>query len=142
MAAKLEYLLDLPVVAELTRPNGNRRILSLFAQRQLLCALAAPTLHALLRGIDSLPDGPRRQHLQAFASELLLCGPTVLPFDREAAIWLAGRSVERLRTQRNWSMLDGQQAAIAATRDLALVTRHASSFAGVAGLRIDDWFRP
>ena len=142
MATKLDYLLDLPVLAELTRPNGNRRIFTLFAQRQLQCALAAPTLHALLRGIDGLPDGPRRQHLQAFTAELLLCGPTVLPFDREAAIWLAGRGVERLRVQRNGTILDGQQAAIAATRDLALVTRHASSFAGIGSLRIDDWFRP
>lgn len=140
--AKLSELLDLPVIAELTRPNGNRRVFTLFAQRQAQCALAAPAIYALLRGVESLSEGPRRQQLATFLTELLATGPTVLAFDREAAIWLAGGAIDRLRRQRNWSALDGQLAAIAATRELTLVTHNASAFAGVSGLKVDDWFRP
>ncbi|WP_028081131.1 type II toxin-antitoxin system VapC family toxin [Solimonas soli] len=138
--AKLSHLLDLPVIAELSRPNGNRRVFTLFQQRQALCALAAPASYALQRGIELMHAGERRQRLLDFVAELLRSGPPVLPFDGEAASWLARHEPERAR--RAWSLLDGQQAAIAATRELALVTRNASAFAGIAGLRVEDWFRP
>lgn len=140
--AKLLYLLDLPVLAELTRPNGNRRVFTLYEQRQKQCALAAPGLYAMLRGINALHEGARREQLAQFAEELLRAGPTVLAFDAEAAIWLARSEVERWRLERSWSALDAQLAAIAATRELALVSRNASAFAGIGDLKVEDWFRP
>lgn len=139
---KFLYLLDLPVIAELSRPNGNRRIFTLFQQRQALCAIAAPGVYALLRGIGGLLESARRAELQAFAQELLLAGPGILPFDGDAAVWLARSEPEQARQRRNWSTLDAQTAAIAATRDLALVTRNPSTFAGLNGVRVEDWFRP
>ncbi|MFT4045092.1 MAG: hypothetical protein QM661_00175 [Solimonas sp.] len=138
--AKLGYLLDLPVVAELTRPNGNRRIFTLFQQRQALCAIAAPASYALQRGVELMHDSERSTQLRAFVTELLRSGPPVLPFDGDAASWLARVDSERIR--RNWSSHDGQLAAIAATRELTLVTRNASPFAGLGDLRAEDWFRP
>ncbi len=137
---RLAYLLDLTVVAELTRPSGNRRVFTLFQQSQPLCALGAPAVLGLLRGIGALPEGARRTELETFSRELLQAGPEVLPFDRDAAIWLAKREPERLR--RNWSPLDGQLAAIAASRELSLISREASRFAGLPDLRVEDWFRP
>jgi predicted nucleic acid-binding protein len=138
--AKLQYLLDLDVLVELTRPNGNRRVFTLFQQRQALCGLAAPTLLVLLSGIDALADAQRRQQLKAFATELLESGPPVLPFDREAALWLsrarpgvAGFSVHSVAAQ---------VAAIATVHDLQLVTHDTRAYAGLGGLRLDDWFRP
>ena len=138
--AKLSYLLDLPVIAELTRPNGNRRVFTLFQRQQAHCAIAAPTGYALLRGIELMHESARRTLLRTFVDELLRSGLPVLPFDGDAARWLARAEAERAR--RNWTSLDGQQAAIAATRELVFVTRSASSFAGLAGLRVEDWFRP
>src|SRR3546814_7412491 len=76
----------LSVIAELSRPNGNRRVFTLFQQRQGTCAIGAPASYALLRGITGLHDSARRAQLQAFCSELLLSGPTVLPFDQGAAV--------------------------------------------------------
>ncbi|NGY06506.1 type II toxin-antitoxin system VapC family toxin [Solimonas terrae] len=140
--AKLRYLLDLPVLAELTRPAGNRRVFTLFQQQQSACAIGAPASYALLRGVAGMRDGERREQLQAFTAELLLTGPPVLPFDHDAAIWLARADVDQARTRRNWTVLDAQLAAIAASRELVLVTRGAASFAGLADLRVEDWFRP
>ena len=77
------YLLDMAVMAELTRPNGNRRVFTLFAQRQSISALAAPVVFKLLQGVDTLPEGQRRTQLAGFVAELLRSGPPVLPFDRE-----------------------------------------------------------
>ncbi|HEX4896416.1 MAG TPA: hypothetical protein VFV11_08825 [Solimonas sp.] len=140
--ARLAYLLDLPVLAELTRPTGNRRVLNLFQQHQALCAVAAPVAGSLLRGVESLHEGPRRTQLTAFVAELLRSGPPVLPFDREAAIWLAREAQRRQRLARPWRTLEGQQAAIAATRELVLVTQRTGHYAGAEGLRCEDWFRP
>lgn len=140
--AKFSYLLDLSVIAELTRPNGNRRVFTLFQQRQSACAIGAPASYALLRGITGLHDGARRTQLQAFCSELLLSGPAVLPFDQGAAAWLARGDIEQTRARRNWSVLDGQLAAIAASHELTMVTRGAGTFAGLPDLRVEDWFRP
>lgn len=138
--AKTLYLLDLDVLAELTRPNGNRRIVTLFAQRQAACALAAPALSVFLSGIESLSESPRKLALASFARELLRSGLPVLAFDREAALWLARETARR--AERRWSTLEGQQAAIAVSTDHTLVTRAIAEYSGTAGLRIEDWFRP
>lgn len=140
--AKLLYLLDLPVLAELSRPNGNRRVFTWYEQRQRQCAMAAPCLYALLRGINGLPENERQAALRQFAEELQRSGPPVLGFDQEAALWLGRERVERWRQERGWSALESQQAAIAASRELSLVTRNASAFAGIADLKVEDWFKP
>lgn len=140
--ARLLYLLDLPVLAELTRPNGNRRVFTLFQQRQKLCAVAAPTACALLRGVDAMQEGARRSQIAGLVNELLRGGPPILPFDGEAAVWLAREAARRARLGRPWTSQEGQQAAIAAVQELILVTQHTGQFAGSPGLRIEDWFRP
>lgn len=132
------YLLDLPVIAELTRRAGNRRVFTLFAQRQSLCALAAPVVSALLKGVESLPAGERRARLGQFTTQLLNSGLPVLAFDREAAIWLARESARRARS---WTTVEGQLAAIAAVNELTLVTR-SGAFSATPGLKTEDWFRP
>ncbi|MDD3765531.1 MAG: hypothetical protein PHP86_19720 [Nevskiales bacterium] len=140
--AQHQFLLDLPVLAELTRPTGNRRVLTLFREHQHLAAIAAPVAYALLRGVESLAEGARRTQLSQFVLELLRSGPPVLPFDGEAAIWLAREAPRRERQGRSWTPLEGQQAAIATIHELTLVTRSPAVYAGVQNLRVEDWFRP
>lgn len=140
--AKPLYLLDLHLLAELTRPTGNRRVFTLFQQRQALCALAAPVIFCLSRGIESMAGSPRREQLSRFLAELLNSGPPVLSFDREAATWLARESVRRRALGRTWNTLEGQLAAVAAVNDLMLVTRSPQTYAGTEQLRLEDWFRP
>lgn len=142
MAARPRYLLDLAVLVELTRPTGNRLVLTRFRQHQHDCAIAAITAYALLRGIESLPEGPRRVPLAAFAQELLRSGPPVLGFDLDAARWLAHEAPRRERQYRRWNTLEGQQAAIAAVHELRLVTRSPTTYAGAENLATEDWFRP
>lgn len=139
---KPRYLLDLSTLAELSRPRGNRRVFTLFQQRQAACALGAPTLYALVRGIEELPDGARRQQLRAFAAELVRCGPPVLAFTAEAALWLAQQTSRPAHEREAWSPLDGRVAAIAASQQLILVTRNANRFAHARELMLEDWFRP
>lgn len=138
--AKTLYLLDMDVLAELTRPAGNRRIVTLFAQRQSACAFSAPMLSAFMTGLESLADNARKAALMQLARELLRSGLPVLSFDREAALWLAHEGARR--RERRWTALQGQQAAIAATTEHVLVTRAMAEYSGTPSLRVEDWFRP
>ncbi len=140
--ARRIYLLDLAVLAELTRPAGNRQVLTRFRQHETVSAIAAATAYALVRGVETLPEGPRRNQLAAFAHELLGSGLPVLPFDREAAIWLAREMPRRERQGRPWTRTEGEQAAIAAVNEMVLVTRTPGLYAGASGVRTEDWFRP
>lgn len=139
--ARRTHLLDLDVLAELTRPAGNRRVFTLFQARQAGCALAAPVVFALQRGIEQMLESARKRALVVFASELLASGMPVLAFDGDAARWLARESARRARLGREWSLLEGQLAAIAGAQELTLVTRNAA-YAGTPGLKLEDWFRP
>ncbi|HEY1077241.1 MAG TPA: hypothetical protein VGE51_11180 [Fontimonas sp.] len=136
------FLLDLPVLAELTRPGANRQVLTRFNQHQHNSAIAASVASTLLRGVETLPEGPRRTRLSSFVQELLRSGPPVLAFDREAAIWLARAAPRRQRQGRAWNGLEGEQAAIAAVHEMTLVTRSPATYAGASGLKTEDWFRP
>ena len=140
--ARPTYLLDMAVLAELTRPAANRQVLTRFNQHQHASAIAASAAGLLLRGIETLPEGPRRTRLSGFIHELLRSGPQILPFDREAAIWLARAAPRRARQGRAWTMAEGEQAAIAAVREMTLVTRSPTTYAGASGLNTEDWFRP
>lgn len=140
--ARALYLLDLPVLAELTRPAGNRLVLTRFLQHQPACAIGAPIAYVLLRGVETLAEGARRTQLAGFVHELLRSGPAVAAFDLEAAIWLAREHPRRQRQGRVWSEIEGQQAAIAAVRELTLVTRSPATYAGASGVKTEDWFRP
>lgn len=140
--ARAQYLLDLPVLAELTRPAGNRHVLTLFKERQRRAAIAAPTVYMLMRGIESISESARRAQLAAFAHELLRSGPEILAFDGEAAIWLAREAARRSRQGRAWRPLEAQQAAIAVVNDLVLATSSPAIYAGTPALRTEDWFRP
>src|SRR3546814_19062646 len=120
--AKLSNRLDLSVIAELSRPNGKRRVFTLFQQRQGTCAIGAPASYALLRGITGLHDSARRAQLQAFCCEPLLSGPTVLPFDQGASVWPARSDIEQARKPRNWTVLDGTTASYAPSNDMTMDT--------------------
>ncbi len=136
------FLLDLPVLAELTRPGANRQVLTRFGQNQHSSAIAASVVSVLLRGVETLPEGPRRTRLSGFVQELLRSGPQVLAFDREAAVWLARAAPRRQRQGRVWTSLEGEQAAIASVQEMTLVTRSPTLYAGASGLKTEDWFRP
>jgi tRNA(fMet)-specific endonuclease VapC len=69
------------------------------------------------------------QVLRDFAEAL------VIPFDAAAARVFEGLITQRIRI----GTMDLRIAAIALSRELVLVTRNASDFRKVPGLRIEDW---
>lgn len=137
----MRWLLDTNTFSELMRPRADRGVLAAYQRGWAQCALPAPALHELLYGTARMREPLRGQALQARYEGLIQgSGHPLLPYDAQAARWHAA---ERARLERNGRMpafVDGQIAAIAATRNLTLVTRNRRDFECFDGLRLENWF--
>jgi len=87
-----------------------------------------------------MPEGRRKQALTHYLEHAVQQRLTILPYDRDAALWHAEERA-RLTTQgRTPPFIDGQIAAIAIVNSLILVTRNTGDFADFAGLTVENWF--
>jgi predicted nucleic acid-binding protein len=95
-------------------------------------------------GLALLPDGRRRQSLEAAFDQILeadLCN-RVLDFDSAAADAAAALAAERQRTGKSVDMRDTQIAGIAVARRATLATRNVRHFADLQVPLVDPWGAP
>lgn len=137
---RLSYLLDSNILSEPSRLHPNVHVQSrLLAHRHAVCT-AALVLHEMYYGVALMPDGRRKQALTHYLEQAAHQRLTVLPYDREAALWHAEERA-RLATQgRMPPFIDGQIAAIAIVNRLILVTCNTDDFAAFIGLTVENWF--
>lgn len=88
-----------------------------------------------------LPEGARRRGLVAAAERAFgnLFAGRVLSFDRAAARAYAEIFATRQAIGRPLSLADGQIAAIARSRGMAVVTRNVGDFEGAGVELVDPW---
>jgi len=134
----VRFLLDTNIVSETMRVAPNRRLLSKLSQHEGQYAVSVVTWQELVYGIERLPDGARKQGLQAVLVDLRPTLP-MLPLSFEAAAWLG---VERARLEKkgkNTSTEDGQIAATAWASNLTVVTANKKHFSLFRGVSVVDW---
>ena len=136
----MRYLLDTNIVSEPARVRPNAGVLSRLRQHRDDVCIAAPVLHELQYGLSRMPEGVRRRDLAAYLVALLATSLAVLPYDQKAALWHAGERARLEALGRVPAHFDGQIAAVAATNNLALVTRNTRHFVEFADLRVENWF--
>ena len=138
--ARLSYLLDSNILSEPSRPRPDDQVRSrLEAHRHEVCT-AAPIVHEMHYGLVRMPEGARKQHLIRYLDQVLHRPLTILPYDRDAALWHAGERARLASRGRTPPFVDGQIAAIAKVNDLILVTRNTGDFTQFAGLQVRNWF--
>jgi tRNA(fMet)-specific endonuclease VapC len=91
-------------------------------------------------GLARMPEGRRKQALIGYLEHVLNQLLTILPYDREAALWHALERARLVAQGRTPPFVDGQIAAIAMVNNLTLVTRNTDDFAGYDGLMVENWF--
>jgi toxin FitB len=135
-------ILDTNVLSETLRPTPATRVLE-WMRSEPASALFTTTINEaeLLYGIALLPEGRRRQSLEAvvkliFAEDL---AGRVLPFDSAAAREFADIAASRRRAGRPISEADARIAAIAQSRGAALATRNVGDFIGCGLELVDPW---
>lgn len=135
-------LIDTNVISELMRPVPDPAVLSWFdAQDALALFLNTVTEAELRRGVASLPEGKRRDQLQAAMDAMIdedFAG-RVLPFDSAAATAFAAIFTERQTAGRPISFPDCQIAAIARARGAAVATRNIKDFEDCGITIINPW---
>lgn len=136
----IRYLLDSNIVSEPVRPRPDPRVQARLAEHGSHVALASVVWHELLYGMERLPEGHRKAFLRDYLADVVRPSAPVLPFDDAAAEWLARERARLDALGQPRPMLDGQIAAVAATRGLILVTRNTGDFGGYAGLHVENWF--
>jgi tRNA(fMet)-specific endonuclease VapC len=137
---RLSYLLDSNMLSEPSRLHPNMYVQArLLAHRHAVCT-AAPVLHEMHYGLARMPDGRRKQALTHYLEHAVSQLLTILPYDREAALWHAEERARLTAQGRTLPCIDGQIAAIAIVNNLTLVTRNTDDFAAFAGLTVENWF--
>jgi tRNA(fMet)-specific endonuclease VapC len=92
-------------------------------------------------GLALMPGGRRKQALTHYLEQAVHQRLTILPYDREAALWHAEERARLAATQgRTPPFINGQIAAIAIVNRLILVTRNTDDFADFIGLTVENWF--
>ena len=125
------FVLDTNVVSELMRPAPDPAMSSWVAERETSSLFLTAVTEAELRfGLAVMPPGKRRDGLRAGFERMMDTGfaKRVLPFDSAAARAYAGIAAARRRRGRPVSQADGQIAAIARARGMAVATRNVRDF--------------
>jgi tRNA(fMet)-specific endonuclease VapC len=133
------YLLDTSIVSSPISKVPSPEIVKRLGTHGHECAIAAPVWHELIYGCQRLPEGKRRDALDAYLQDVVLTSFPVLPYDEAAAAW-HGRERARLDgLGKSAPYTDGQIAAIAAVNDLVLVTANVKDFTRFKGITIENW---
>ena len=135
-------VLDTNVISEPMKLSGNPAVQAwLDRQTAETLYLTATSLSELLVGIEILPDGKRKEGLDAALNKLMerLFGSRILSFDQQAAIAYA-TVVGRAKTNGCFiSVADGQIAAIAVVHGFTIATRDTVPFIAAGVPVINPW---
>ena len=135
-------VLDTNVVSELMRDDPHADVLLWLDDRPTRELFVTAITEAEIRtGIALLPQGRRRRGIAEAADRAFgaLFAGRVLPFDGPAARAYAEMAAARRAAGRPVSQADGQIAAIARSRGMAVVTRNIGDFDDMGIEVIDPW---
>ena len=135
-------VLDTNVVSELMQSAPSSKVLAWLDDRPTRELFMTAVTEAEIRtGIAFLPEGGRRRGLAEAAERAFggLFAGRVLPFDSAAARVYAEIAAARRASGRPLSQTDGQIAAIARSRGMAVATRNVRDFAETGVEVIDPW---
>lgn len=135
-------ILDTTVLSELMRRDPDPGVLGWLDQQPSQSVwITTVTLFESRLGLALLPDGQRRQALEAAFAQLLAIDleNRVLPFDTEAAVQAALLAAHRQRAGRPVDIRDTQIAGIAQARRATIATRNVRHFDDLTVAVINPW---
>lgn len=134
-------ILDTNVVSEAMKPEPNPAVRNwLDEQAAETLYLSSVTVAELMFGVGALPDGGRKQKLEATLEGLLgLFDGRILPFDHDAARHYASLAVAARSAGKGFPTPDGYIAAIAAAHRFAVASRDISAFKAAGLPIINPW---
>lgn len=124
-------ILDTNIISELMKTSPDQRVIDwLDHQDAITLFTTSVTIAEITYGLDVLPEGKRRDYLEAAFNQVLIDAfkHRVLMFDKSAALIYGKLMGDRKRLGHPLSILDGQIASIAKSNQMALATRNTRDF--------------
>ena len=141
-------LLDTNVLSEALRPTPSAVVINWLNAHFVECAISSITIFELAAGLAQLPDGKRRETLEAAVARVVRrFGTRVYAFDTPAA-HAAAKLLEGARAQGLGlhqvpaKLADLQIGGIATAYGLSLATRNIADFQGSGLELINPWDAP
>ena len=137
------YLLDTNMVSELMKPNPDKNVISKISEYEKLIALPSTVLTELMFGVNTMPEGKRRDFVFSKLVDDIQSTYEIIQYDNHAA-WI--QADIRSRLQENGTPVDfpdTQIASIALSNCMILVTRNTKHFEPiqkVSPLMVENWF--
>ena len=133
------FLLDTNVLSELTREAPHPGVIAFLAEQEDLW-LPSLVVHELEYGVQLLPQGRRRDHLQALLTNIISTyADRILALDRPAAESAARLRAQARRMGRPLDLGDALIAGIAQSNVLTIATRNVGDFDYVEVTVISPW---
>ncbi len=135
-------LLDTNVISECMRAQPAPQVLAwLDAQNAQQVWISTITCAEIALGLALLPEGQKKQNLQAAAQAMIEVdfAQRCLSFDQAAAAIYGDIVAQRTRLGRPISVEDAQIAAIATSRGLRLATRNVKDFEHLDLQLLNPW---
>ena len=133
------FLLDTNVLSELTREVPHPGVIAFLAEQEDLW-LPSLVVHELEYGIQLLPQGRRRDHLQALLTSIISTyADRILALDRPAAESAARLRAQARRMGRPLDLGDALIAGIAQSNVLTIASRNVRDFDYVDVTVISPW---
>ena len=135
-------VLDTNVVSELMKPAPAYAVAAWIGARPTQSLYTTSITQAeILHGVMLLPDGKRREELEAAAHAMFRedFAGRILAFGADAALPYAQIAVDRRAAGRPISQFDAQIAAIARSTGAAIATRDAAGYEGCGVKVVNPW---
>ena len=136
------YLIDTNVVSELTKASPDSGVIAFLSEQDDLW-LASVVLHELEFGLQSLPQGRRRDALRQVLSDFITeFDDRILPLERVEAEWAARLRAEAHLSGRALHLGDALIAGTAKAHGLSVATRNVKDFDGLDVNVANPWQTP
>jgi len=138
----MKYLLDTCVISELVKKEPHPAVISwIAAGDESRMYLSVLTLGELIKGITKLPDGEKREKLQAWVSNdlALRFGRRLVEIDAEIARVWGTMLGEAERRGEKLPVIDSLIAVSASVHDLIVVTRNVQDMARCQANVFNPW---
>ena len=136
------FVVDTNVISETMRAEPHVSVVTWLDSRPARDLFVTAVTEAEIRtGVAMLPEGRRRRNLAEAAERVFgkMFAGRVLPFDSAAARAYAEIVAARRLAGRPISQADGQIAAIARDRGMAVATRNVPDFVEMGVDVVDPW---
>ena len=136
------YLIDTNVVSELTKASPDSGVIAFLSEQDDLW-LASVVLHELEFGLQSLPQGRRRDDLRQVLSDFITeFDDRILPLERIEAEWAARLRAEAHLSGRVLHLGNALIAGTAKAHGLSVATRNVKDFDGLDVNVANPWQTP